>query len=360
VGSCPCEPISGIKIVAVQFLSDHGVLKDYNAGWDGLGAPFPRTAWMPSTQHPVSHTMDMPVRIKVTIDVSPLNACPETGSLRGEGPGGLVFEKSPHTFQPGWQTITLDSDRNLPKEVQVLDFRIRWTAQGISASISPSETANTMYVTYDTPYNDTPYENEVTEKRLKWVCSLCASQSNGHDSVKKIHDSTGSYDLNSSTPSPLWNIAGGAHAQCMDLSSFYMLAAEMLGLKTGQVVYIYPKPGKTVKESTSGTDNETRPVATPPHPAKTTHKVINPNEEVLMRDYSGGPNNYEACYKFTHPDTSGALKTRYYAGGADIYDTAEDVMKAVCKETHWVFETAPGDWSICTNPGPSPIDKWGP
>jgi hypothetical protein len=284
----------------------------------------------------------------------------ETGTLRGEGPDGLVFEKKGISFKPGRLTVSLTSDKKLPKNVRAFDFKIKWSTSGTSASISPSTTTNKMFVTYDTPYNDTPYDNGVTLKRMAWVCTLCNGDTNGHASVKKIHDSTSSFDLSASIPSPHWKIAGGTTAQCMDLSKFYMLGTEMLGLRSGEVVYLYPQVGKTTNESTSPSAVERRPVAasSPAHPGATTHGSVNPNEEILLVDGNGGWNNYEACYKFTHPDAGGAMKTRYYAGGADDYDTAQEVMQNVCSRTEWTFEGSGGGWSICTTPGPSPIDVW--
>jgi hypothetical protein len=353
----PCQPITKIELVSVQFTSDHDLLKKYDADWKDGGSRYPKPEWTSATHHPVSHTMDQQVEIKIVVEVQPANACPETGKIRGEAPDGLVFEQASWTFSAGKQTIVLKSDKKLPKKVNAMEFRIKWSTTGTSVPISPAETANKMYITYDTPYNDTPFGNEVTEKRLAWVCGLCAGDSNGHDSVKKIHDSTGTYDLSSSTPSPHWNIAGGAHAQCMDLSKFYWLATELLGLRAGIVVYLFPRIGKATTESTNPSDVQRRSVAAT-HPASTPHKALNPNEEILLVDFSGGWNNFEACFKFTHPDSSGTAKTRYYAGGAGIYDTKEAVMKAVCQRTEWTWEGSPGGWSICTSPGPSPAEKW--
>jgi len=357
---CPCKPISAIKLVSLTFTSDHNLLKNYTANWKDGGARFPKPEWTPGTQHPVSHNMDKQVSVEVEIEVTPADACEETGALRGAGPDGMLFEQKGVSFKPGRFKVKLTSDKKLPKKVNAFDFKIAWSIIGTSVSISPSSTTNRMFVTYDTPYNDTPYENGVTLKRMEWVCGKCSEDSNGHASVKKIHDSTGSFDLSASTPSPHWKIAGGANAQCMDLATFYMLATEMLGLRSGEVVYLYPKPGKTTKESLSGLDNEKRAVAgsAPAHSPVTTHKSINPVEKVLLVDRSGGWNNFEACYRFTHPDTTGAMKTRYYAGGALDYDTAQQVMKSVCKESHWVFESSAGAWSICAMPGPTPIDVW--
>jgi len=363
VNPCPCSPITSIQLLSVEFLSDHKLLLDYTADWESGGARFPKPEWTPAAQHPVSHSMDQQVEVKVTFEVEPANACPETGTLRGEGPDGIIFEKSGYTFSAGRHEVSLSSSAKLAKKVRVLDFQIDWKADGVSvSSFSPSSSSNRMFVTYDTPYNDTGLDNEVTLKRLEWVCTLCDGDSNGHDSVKKIHDSTGSFDLSAPIAANHWDIAGGTTAQCMDLSKFYMLGTEMLGLRTGEVVFLYPKAGKGTKESTSGSDVERRPIAssTPGHASSTAHDDVNPNEELLLEDFNGGWNNFEACFKFTHPDSSGTSTTRYYAGGADIYDTAPEVMNSVCRVTHWTFEGSGGGWSICTTPGPSPVDQWSP
>lgn len=355
-----CKPITSIKIISLEFLSDHKLLKDYFKNWDDGGTRYAKPEWTSAHQYPVSHNMDKEVEVKIELEVLPSDACPETGDLKGEGPNGLLFEQKGFVFSAGKHTLSLKSDKKLEKKVKILDFKIAWKTAGVSVAVTPASTSNKMYVTYDTPYNDTPFDNAVTEKRLEWVCNLCNGDTNGHESVKKIHDSTGTFDLSASIPLQRWEIAGGQSAQCMDLSKFYMLATEMLGLRTGEVVYLYPQPGKKTKESTSGSENERRSISgsTPAHASATTHNKLNPNEEILLVDMSKGWNNFEACYKFTHPDTTGSMKTRYYAGGASIYDTPQEVMESVCSETHWTFESSLGGWSICTTPGPSPVDVW--
>ena len=84
-------------------------------------------------------------------------------------------------------------------------------------------------------------------------------------------------------------------------------------------------------------------------------------EEMRFYDKSGGKNRFEACYKFTHTDSSGTTVTKYYGGGAGIYDSAAAVMKDVCDRTVWVFlaHVLPDEeWQDCTTPGPYPAEKW--
>jgi hypothetical protein len=133
-----------------------------------------------------------------------------------------------------------------------------------------------------------------------------------------------------------------------------MLAAEMLGLRTGEVVYLYPKLLKGTKESPNPRDMETRAVKASV-PAHGEYHAHGSTESLIFVDNKGGENRYEACYKFTHNKL-----TRYYAGGAGVYGTKEEVMKDVCKETKWIYNTTSRrePVRVCENPGPNPAEKW--
>jgi hypothetical protein len=178
--------------------------------------------------------------------------------------------------------------------------------------------------------------------------------------VLKLHTARNAFALNATTPHPHWGVAeGNIRCQCVDLTKFWMLAAEMLGLKTGEVVYLYPKLSKGTKESSNPEDRDLRS-AKVSVPAHSESQLWHGQEELMLVDNHFGWNAYEACFKFTHPDSAGKEKTRYYAGGAGVYDTAQEVMKDVCRETHWIFRVKKSSRPvrICENPGPSPAEKW--
>jgi hypothetical protein len=365
VQPCPCVPIKTLSVQSLAFVGDHGVLTDYRKDFKAGGKKFPKPEfdWDRKDDHPVpvSYSMGQTIVVLLTFEVEPANACPEIGDIVGQGPEGISFRYTNHTFTPGINKVTIKAEKPLERKVQVLDFEVLWQAKGISAKFDffADFTKNTVYVTYDTPYNDTGLDNEVTENRLRWVCNLTNGDSNGHDSLRKIHDFPG-FALGATTPDPHWLIATGRlQCECVDLAKFYMLSAEMLGLRTGEVVYLYPKLFKGTKESSNPQDMDTRAVKTsvPPHGEYQSHG----NTEFLMFvDTHGGWNRYEACYKFTHPDKAGKMLTRYYAGGAGVYDTKEAVMKDVCKETQWIWEVprSKDPVRICKNPGPYPAEKW--
>jgi hypothetical protein len=357
-----------MTVTALEYVNDHGLLTDYQKDFQSGGQKFSKPQWTSSPNshsYPASYSIDKYIEVYLTVEVKPANACPEVGTIKGNTKQGVLFEVKDWTFRPGVNRIFMIARKALEHEIQIIDFEVLWEVSGTSVRLDffGDTTWNTIYVTYDTPYNDTDLDNEVTEKRLKWICTLTNGDTNGHDSLQKIHDFSGGFALGANTPDPHWMIATGLRCECVDLAKFYMLSAEILGLKTGGVLYLYPKLSKGTKESPNPQDMDTRAVRTsvPPHGEyQRWHGSPVPTEDLMLVDNNGGWNRYEACYKFTHPDKAGKMLTRYYAGGAGIYDTKEEVMKAVCKETQWIFHV-PKSYDpvrLCVNPGPSPAEKW--
>src|SRR5260370_39822175 len=105
-GTCPCQPITSITILKIEYTSDHKLLQDYTTDWRNGGKVFPKPDWTAARQNPISHSMDKFVEITLTIEVKPPNACPETGTIHGVGLDKILFEKKGHTFTGGVTTIT--------------------------------------------------------------------------------------------------------------------------------------------------------------------------------------------------------------------------------------------------------------
>ncbi len=342
VPPCPCVPIAAIKILSVEFASDHNLLKNYAADWDDGGARFPKPEWTPANQHPISHTMDKPVELKVKIEVSPPNACPETGTLRGEGPGGMVFEKSGYTFRPGQDTIPLKSDRNLDKKIQELDFKVSWTTKGTSVSISPSQTANTMYVTMDTPTTP-PRRPGITLKRMRQAVKATggAGSVNPHGIVKHVMSKWSTFNLNQVYDNE-WELADDRTYPPGDPKAGQLVGADCQTIVryTESVIKMVGCPGKAefivvwakVPTPAHGEEN---PAYTP--------NVANPKQwynsfrpfdaakakwRATLLDSSGGHNKYEACLRFTYPEASSApADKKYYAGGVGVKNNPDEVIR---------------------------------
>lgn len=349
---CPCKPISSIRIVSIEFLSDHKLLKNYTSDWNDGGSRFPKPEWTPANQYPVSHTMDKPVEIKLTIEVLPSDACSETGTLRGIGPGGLKFEKSGYTFRPGTQTLSLISDKDLEKKVQVLDFRIQWNVQGASGPITPPETANKVYVTYDTPRG-----SMCTQKRIEWLCTTCNGSSKLTDPSSSgtpgiadaIYNAFAStpptFRLNSpNLPSNLWLLMSSTsyQGQCIDLAKLMKLAVELLG-GTASIGYVYGSKD-TNCFSTSDEAYESRVCPGGSH-----------GGEVIRVWSAGGWNNWEAvckvetiCYAIKVYKGTPIQILRYWLGSNTTSGNYQG----------WRYlDTVTHSWKLCTNPGPCPVPK---
>ena len=95
-------------LLSIEFLSDDKFLQNYTTDWNDGGTRYTKPEWTSANKYPVSHTMNDSVKIRVKIKVSPSDACPETGKLRGKGPHGLVFEKAGFKVKPGIHNVILD------------------------------------------------------------------------------------------------------------------------------------------------------------------------------------------------------------------------------------------------------------
>ena len=365
VAKCGCTSIGYLVVRSLEFVNDHGLLHDYETDFRRSGRKFRKPEWGKGDAAPVSYSMDQSIEIWLTFEVGPENACPDTGDLVGEGPHGIFFEARNYTFKPGTNRVFMIARKALAKKVQILDFLVNWRTEKLGADFIQlmDFTQNRIYVTYDKPYRTT-LPNTVTVKRLEWLCSLTSGDTNGHDSVQKIHEKGGKYKPGAPKPDDPWVVAGGVRCECVDLSKFYMLATQMLGLKTGKVVFLFPTPGKGTDESEESTKWTRRDVVSTHPPAKHIHGTDRPVEKLVFLDGHMVWNNYEACFKFEHPDRTGRMKTRYYAGGAKAYDTAVQVMANVCSLTQWTYYFDMRDVNmgagenICNDPGPYPVDRW--
>ena len=339
---CPCQPISSIRIVSIAFFSDHNLLKDHDANWNDGGARFPQPEWTPAKQHPLSHTMDRAVEVELTIDVAPANACPETGTLRGAGPGGMVFEKTGHTFKPGRSKIKVVSDRNLEKKIQELDFAIDWSTTGTSASISPAQTKNTMFVTMDTP-STPPARPGITLKRMRHAVRATAGAGSldPHVIVQHVMSKWSRFNLDVVYDNA-WELGDDARdpvtgdligADCQTIVRHTDKIIKMIGCPgKAEFIVVWAK----VPTPAKGEENPAyEPNVVSPKQWYNDHRPFDASRakwRAALVDGDGRGNRYEACLRFTHPDASADPDAKkYYAGGVGVKKDADEVIH--------VFET---------------------
>lgn len=353
---CPfqCKPITGIAIVSVEFLNDHDLLKDHDSDWDDGGSRFPAPEWTPTKQHPVSYSMDKSIELEVIVEVTPADACTETGTLRGKGPWDMVFEKSGVSFKPGQNKIKLTSDalHKIEKKIQEINFEIAWEVTGTSTSISPSTTANTLFVTMDTP--TTPRQPGVTLKRMRHAVKATsgAGSLDPHKIVKHVMSTWSEFNLRQVYDNE-WELA-----EDKKFPSGHPKAGQLVGADcqtivrhTESVIRMVGCPGKAefivvwakVPTPTSGIENLAyTPNVSDPKQWHNDHRPARADRatwRATLVDHGGGQNRYEACLRFTYPEAStAAADKKYYAGGVGVKSNVNEVIK-VFKTMSWKDES---------------------
>jgi hypothetical protein len=318
---CPCTKITSIKILSVRFTSDYEELRDFDQNWDNRGFVFPKPDWTPARANPVVHKMGKPVSLRLTIDVKPPNACPETGTIRGAGPGGIVFETQ-CSFKPGKQDIPLACNTGPEMKIQELKFEISWTTTGTSIPILPASTANTMFVVMGEPSE--PWDNGVTVKRMRHAVETAGSANSldPHTIVRHVMSKWTRFNLNVRYLNP-WKLGDGERdedgdligADCQTIVRYAAAVIKTVGCPgKAEVVVIWAKP------------------STPEHPEENAlygpdlnkPPIIHPSQPwvAALVDGNGRGNAFEACLKFT--DEAG--ERFYYAGGVGRKDTDKDVL----------------------------------
>lgn len=169
-------PLTSLKVLEVAFKTDHDKLKDNAADWKNIGARFPKPEWKTGSKpnHPISHTKEREITIEVKIETGPPSGEAQEGTLIGDGPEYLTFQKKFHVT-PGVSTHKLTSRGRLPNQVVKLEKSIDWKLQlAIDGTLTgDSSGAHTIYVTYDTPREEGKQEDGATVKRMElavdWV-----------------------------------------------------------------------------------------------------------------------------------------------------------------------------------------------
>lgn len=328
--------ITSISIKSITFLSDHNLLQDYDRDWRNGGSRYPKPEWIPSTQHPISHTMDENIQLKIELEVNGANA--ETGDILGEGPNGMKFSAKGVNFQHGMPPLTLTSDTKLAKEIQELDLSIKWSVKNISAPITPTQTKNTVFVTMDTPRTQ-PRRPGITLKRMRQAVQDTASTRslNPHTIVNRIMSRWGSFNL-AVVYDNAWELADNPTlgADCQTIVRYTQNIIDMVGCPgISEFIVVWAKvPTPTKGEENLGTiPNVTRPPQW--------YNDFNPTVASRARwfaglvDHGDGLNNYEACLRFEHGGTK-----KYYAGGVGVKNNANEVIK-VFKKMAWLSPAPP-------------------
>jgi len=60
--------------------------------------------------------MGQTIEVYLTFEVEPANACSETGDIFGQGPEGIFFHYTNHTFTPGTNKVFMAAKKSLARQ----------------------------------------------------------------------------------------------------------------------------------------------------------------------------------------------------------------------------------------------------
>ena len=356
-----------IKILSVEFVSDHGVLLDHDKDWEDGGLRFAKPEWPKKAGdpdgHPVSHTMEKPIELDVKVDFSgPRSKRSLSGTLTGINAkdGTKVFERR-WRFRRGEQTIQVKSVTPLSKKVQQLDVDWMWLihGKGITAlsflgvkgvQSWPAQTRFEVLVTRAEP-STVPAFPDITHRRMKHAVAKVSSAPSvdPHAIVKHLMSTFTEFNLGVN-PKNAWLLGEpGAVGDCRTIVRYVINILLMVGVPgDAKCVLVFEKlrdgfPSRSFLGDPTMRQLEREPTAgdffvTAEEPTEDQKlggldkpALIHPNGKwkLILFDSHGGQNVFEACLKFTLTGD-----TVFHAGGVRDFKTKEEVI-TVFKSLSW-------------------------
>ncbi|APR84523.1 Hypothetical protein A7982_09872 [Minicystis rosea] len=290
-----------------------------------------------------------------------IEAAPNGGSVdvRGVGPGALRFGRDDIPITGRFTRVSLVSSRATPLAIGKVSLQIDWTANGGDA-LYPGRSENIAYVTMGRPREDQQniwQEDGVTLKRMDRAVSWVAPMRtlHPHSIVRGLMRKFPYYSLKPSPKVPrqfhhptFFNRLGGAWpmsdyveeaGECQAIVRLVRGVLRQLGVPgEARALLVWAEPGVANGQqavSAYWDDDPSAGLSTTmivdgrrwlaalsdgpvevgaEYPAS--HTIVNGKP-------SPGMNRYEACLEFTHNG-----ETRYYGGGAGVYRTKEEVLRA--------------------------------
>lgn len=200
-----------LRIVSVEFTTDHDLLKDKDDNYNDGGTRYPDIEWniggpgMPASNAPFTHTCNQKITAKVTIEVS---AGGPNGNVDISGTGLGDFSTNNVALPaPGTRgDVTIQATNALENRILRREEPIEWTIRvaGGGAVLTSQKTGpHVVYQTLGTPRNTGDAKYTVTLKRIERAVATAggATDANGNPSVdphtliRHIIQAQGAFDL---------------------------------------------------------------------------------------------------------------------------------------------------------------------
>jgi hypothetical protein len=348
-----------IKILSIEFVSDHGLLLDYNTDWEDGGLPFDKPEWPKRTGdpagHPVSHTWDQSIELDVKVEFTgPRSKRSISGTLTGVDAkdGTKVFERR-WRFRRGKQTIRVTSAKPLEKKIQQLNVDWLWLihGKGITALSSlglkgvqswPAQSQFEIFVTRAEP-STVPAFPDITYRRMKHAVTKVseAATMEPHAVVKHLMSTFDEFNLGAN-PRNAWVLGTpGEVGDCRTIVRYVINILLMAGVPgNARCVLVFEKladgfprhpfmgnPSMMQLEREPARDDFSVVAEEPTESQKdgglNRPMLIHPNGRwsLVLFDGGGGQNAFEACLEFTYGGT-----TVWHAGGVRDFATMQSVI----------------------------------
>lgn len=333
---------ASVSIASVTYRSDHGVLKEFEGGWNDGGTVISEPEWTPTAQHPISHTFGEKVKVRVTLNVTPKDAPVFSAYLRGDGPGDLDFRKRVR-LRGGRQTVTLTSVAKLPESIQEYDLRIKWryTLRDTTQGPEIGETATTAFLTMGDPATPSRRTGITTKRMRQAIKAISGSSSQDpHAIAKHVIGKWNHFNLDVA----YWNAWElGDDKTNPETGELVGADCQTIVRYTENVIGMAGVPGKA--EFIVVWAKVKKPEKARANPVSDGH-MGNPRQYhndhfddvddragwiAYLIDGNNRPNNYEAALRFTH----GGQKLYYPGGVLAVMENADEVLR-VFGSMSWV------------------------
>lgn len=340
----------GTVLRSLDFVSDHGVMRDNSKDWSNEGKAFPQPDWTINAKgetrgDAISHTMGEAVAVDLGFDVKPENAPASGAQLTGKGSAPFLDFDFSGSLQGGAaQKQRMVSANKIPDTVaaypqQTIDWSIKWgNWQHAIGTTGPFD----IYATIDKPKRPDTVTTNRMAKSVELVSS--APTLKPHDVVQTIMFKWTRFNLDVRYTNE-WDLAAdmGTGAQCIDLVRFVQSVIGMVGLP-GQadavIIWATPQAPNVAIETPFGQPGGMSSRLYPSYPGQ-------PGWQAALLDGDFRPNNFEAALKFTADG-----QTKYYPGGVQtVFEHADDVL-TVFNCLAWFSVAGKDSYRITNVPGP--------